>query len=723
MILATFSRHSTTWVAALTLSIVSCEKQDSDTQAPESGAKATAKSKKKPLPQDTPRAGFIEKLESFTGGHTRLVWAELQKMEAADTFAYGKSLMLKGLDSRDGKSERAILSKHGNYSRPLISSDGTVILYTDKDVRRKGDLKHYDPMIFRTDWQGTEPVNLADGYAVDCWKDPATGVEWVYAVREFKATKALALEGKKLVRFRLDDPSKEEMVYDDGPVSPDNVQLSRDGSQASSLFPWPDCGLFDLQKDGTARPRKLLTGCWPSMSPDNSGIAWVFDGSHRSATFFAQDGREPWTVPFNAAPGIKGREMYHPRWTNHPRFMVLTGPYKPVKGAKGSVINKGGATADIYIGRFSPGLDKVEEWLQVTDDVLNENFPDAWIEGGDGVELGILRKAEQTAVPAGDWPVIRDGLLYVWGDRNSRNEAIGKDGKMHRATAPQSQDAARYGRLDEMLVGGGVFEMERDSAAGVMQGLQTVPQVTVEMVLLPGGPVTSLATADVFSGPNLAIGINAGGILVVAQKGSGAKSAAAMPVVPFHLMVVRKEAAFEVYVNGEPSPLQSHEGEPVPERDSILFGGGWDGGILDVGIHGRALTAGEVKEQAASALAGLAKKAPAPRRAKVSARLVEASAMPSAEGIAPYTGSLVAYIYEIDKVISGELTAKQIIVKHWAMLDLKPVIGFPRTVGTAYELEIESETDHRHLKGERVMDDTTAFDLETWFDVSPPRVR
>ncbi|MFZ4765721.1 MAG: hypothetical protein ACOYMN_12270, partial [Roseimicrobium sp.] len=30
--------------------------------------------------------------------------------------------------------------------------------------------------------------------------------------------------------------------------------------------------------------------------------------------------------------------------------------------------------------------------------------------------------------------------------------------------------------------------------------------------------------------------------------------------------------------------------------------------------------------------------------------------------------------------------------------------------------------DQAQLKGERVMDDTTAFQLEPWFDVTPPRV-
>ena len=724
MLFRTFLRQSAIWgtVLTLTLAVTGCRKHKptSETRRP------NLNSKSKPLPPDEQIAGMDKLLENFTGAHTRLVWAELQEAGKADTFAYGKSLMLKGLDSRDGKAERAILPKQGNYSRPLLSTDGTVILFTDKNLSRKKVVKHYDPMIYRTDWQGTEPVNLADGYAVDCWKDPATGVEWVYAVTHFKPSKALALEGGRLVRFRLDDPSIEETVYDDGPVSPDNVQLSRDGSQASGLFPWPDCGVFDLQKDGSARPRKLLTGCWPSLAPDNSGIAWVFDGTHRSATFFAQDGREPWTVGFNTALECKGREMYHPRWTNHPRYLVLTGPYVPVKGATGNMISKGGATADFYLGRFSPGLDKVEEWLQVTRDHLNESYPDAWIEGGSGAELGIPRgngKAAQTAAPGGEWPMIRNGLLYVWSDRNSTNEAAQNDGKMHRMPAARSRDAARYGRLAEMQVGGGSFEVESESVAGVIQNLQTVPHATVEMVLLPGRQGGGGAVVGIFSGPNLTIGAGAGGVLMVAQKGAGAKTGAAMPQVLFHLAVVRKEGGFEVFINGEPSALIPHEPPAVPAPDRVLFGGGWDGGILDVGIFGRALTAQEIKEQATAAVAGIAKKPPAPPRAKVSARLVEASAMPSAEGIAPYTGSLVAYVYEIEKVISGELAAKKIIVKHWAMLDQKPLCCFPRTLGGTYELELEPEAGHDHLKGERVMDDTTAFDLETWFDISPPKVR
>ncbi len=412
--------------------------------------------------------------------------------------------------------------------------------------------KHYDPDIYRTDWQGGKPVFIAEGYAVDCWRDESTGVEWVYAARKFKSNTNSSLEAARLVRFKLDNPASEEIVYDDGPITPDNIQLSRDGSQASCLFPWPNAGVLIRGKDGKYHARKLQTGCWPSHSPDNSHVSWVFDGSHRGAAFFSDGGKKSWPVKFNQGEGMRGGEMYHPRWSNHPRYLALTGPYLPVKNASGSRISKGGASANVYLGRFSENLDKVEAWLQITHDKLNESFPDVWIEGADEAQLAAFPTAEPAAgatSQAEAWPVIKDRLVFL--------------------------------------------------------------------------------------------------------------------------------------------------------------------SIFGVAIHARALKPAEAKQQSLSQLARLSQLPPAPRRLKVRARLLETSAMPSAEGIAPYTGALLACVYEPEKVLEGELSAKRILVKHWAMLGQKTVTGFPRKTGASYDLILEAETDHPHLQGERVMDDTTAFDLES----------
>ena len=61
-------------------------------------------------------------------------------------------------------------------------------------------------------------------------------------------------------------------------------------------------------------------------------------------------------------------------------------------------------------------------------------------------------------------------------------------------------------------------------------------------------------------------------------------------------------------------------------------------------------------------------------------------------------------------------------MKHWALLGCQTVRDFPRTIGKTYELLIEPEADHSEIKGERVLDTLTTFDLEPWLEVTPPSV-
>jgi hypothetical protein len=141
-----------------------------------------------------------------------------------------------------------------------------------------------------------------------------------------------------------------------------------------------------------------------------------------------------------------------------------------------------------------------------------------------------------------------------------------------------------------------------------------------------------------------------------------------------------------------------------------------------VALYDRIVTDEEIASNAHAAQARIATFPPAPQRVKVRAKLVEVSPMPTPEGISPYTGALVAYAYEVEKVLEGTLGSKTVLVKHWAMLGERAVQGFPREAGKSYDLVIEREADHPQLKGERVIDDTTAFDQEAWFDVASPRV-
>ena len=124
-----------------------------------------------------------------------------------------------------------------------------------------------------------------------------------------------------MVRFPLEAPEAVEVVWKRTKLSPNNTQLSRSGKRASGLFPWPNVGFMNLEK-GTWK--RLEMGCWPSHVPDDSEVSWVFDGGHQFVTMFR--GADRWPVTLNETPELSGAEVYHPRWSNHPRFFALTGP-------------------------------------------------------------------------------------------------------------------------------------------------------------------------------------------------------------------------------------------------------------------------------------------------------------------------------------------------------------------------------------------------------------
>ncbi len=308
-------------------------------------------------------------VEAVTRAHTRVVWLQ-DHGDGTDTLARGTSLMVMGIDSRDGRGERPLLPSVAGYRKPLLTPDGRRVVFS---IQRP-------EMIFVVDWDGGLPTALTKGMAVAVWADPQTGGTWVYAVR--KPDPEDEDRFSEIVRFPIDAPEREELIWNKTTVNKDNVQLSRDGKTACSTLPWPAIGRMELPNRSS---QVYAKGCWPSMAPDDSRLAWVFDGSHRNLTIFPADGGESWRVAVDRAKGIDGFEVYHPRWTNHPGYLVMTGPYKITAGA--NAIRGGGVGVEVYLGKFSTDMTEVTEWVQVSRNRKADFFPDAWIAGGERISL------------------------------------------------------------------------------------------------------------------------------------------------------------------------------------------------------------------------------------------------------------------------------------------------------------------------------------------------
>jgi hypothetical protein len=311
---------------------------------------------------DGREARVTDQLRKLTGSPARMVWSRQVKEDADDVFVRGNHFQLMGFDTEDRQGERVIIRETGNFHKPMITAQGDRVVFTDLPAKK----------IYAVNWNGTGRQELASGLAVEVWMDPQTGIEWVYRLQDTRAVDTSA--SMHLTRFQLDNPPVQETVLDNTPLSSDNLQLSRDGAFMSGQFPWPTCGVIDMARKQTI---ELGKGCWTSLSPDNSYLMWIFDGPHRNLIFHTADGKRKWTVNINGAPGIKGHEVYHPRWSNQARFMCMTGPY--AVGIPG-----GGSQVNIYAGRFNETTTAVEEWVQLTSSSQADFYPDLWVKPGAG---------------------------------------------------------------------------------------------------------------------------------------------------------------------------------------------------------------------------------------------------------------------------------------------------------------------------------------------------
>jgi hypothetical protein len=305
------------------------------------------------------RDGAAAEVHALTGAHTRVVWVQ---GDGTDPFALGNQLVLMGLDTDDGRGERVIVAERGSYVKPMLTPRGDRIVFsTHPDLG--------DSSVFIVGFDGAGLRRFDRGFALAVWKSPADGSEWIYIGSDFQK-----LGYRTVTRVRIDQPSERGEVWSGDVLSIDTFQVSPDGTLAGGLFPWPAAGIADLQNRTW---RQFGEGCWTALNDAGTPLFWYFDGAHRNLSMVDVARDRKWTVPINRAPGFENPEVYHPRWTWHPRFMTMTGPYN--QGGANQV-RSGGAQAEVWLGRFSSDFTTIEAWARVTSNSGGDSYPDVWID-------------------------------------------------------------------------------------------------------------------------------------------------------------------------------------------------------------------------------------------------------------------------------------------------------------------------------------------------------
>jgi hypothetical protein len=650
----------------------------------------------------------VDRIGTWTGSHTRLVWLQDQG-EGADTFAQGMSLKLYGYDSEDGRGERPLLSKTTNFFRPIITPDGRQVIVSSRITRR----------MYLVEWDTGEVSELGEGIAVAVWEDPKPSffmrrtTTWVYC---FSGLQPYLVFGttQPLYRFPIDNPKKKELVWDKSSFAWDNIQLSRDGEVMSGQFPWPDGGVLWIKEK---RVQLFGKGCWPSLSPDNSKLLWIFDGLHRNIQMHDVLTGKDWKVNINGAPGIGGFEVCHPRWSNHPRYFVMTGPYE--KGDGGNRISGGGEKVEIYIGRFDERAQYVEDWIKVTNNGRADFYPDLWIEGGSKARLVVNNGKTLGSVQAESWPAAREHLVFVWENMKGANQLDEKGPVGFFQCNIELRGRALYTRKFQLATAGG-FGETGEAGKKISAALARTGQAAIEFVLTPEAGQQGTILSFAGGGKAQLQLVQEGDSLVVRS------AASAVPALwqglltagkPIHLVANLDGNHVEIFANGQSVGKKNIK---VDLAGAIIdaFSVGDSTGALrtllsGIAIYNQMLTPSEIVTNNNLASNRNIKASPT-ETLIVEGTVQETTEIPTPDAIGAYRRALVVNMYMVDKVVQGKYTKNRILVAEWAILDRNIIKSYP-TSPQKEQLVLEKFTDHPELEGERQMMDVFDPDLDLYY--------
>jgi hypothetical protein len=631
------------------------------------------------------RMSDVKTLNEFVGAPARAVWVRQIKGDGNDPLCRGEQLVLMGIDGAAGNVERRILPDEGNYRKPLMTPDGEGIVFT----------RFTDYDFYYVNWDGSGLRRLGHGHAAEVWQDPDTGLNWVYFIAG--EPEGTVDSGKPVKRCRLDKPEIEQIIWDKTSAGPDNLQLSADGTIMAGLFPWPLGGVIDI-------PGQTLhmvgTGCWTSISPDNQYLVWVFDGPHKGIVLRSLDGSVNNKIRLNSASRSFRHEVYHPRWSNHPRFFSMTGPYR--QKAEYNNIGGGGKDINVYIGKFDDPYKKVERWFQLTKHPEADFYPDLWIKGAQDLCLTSPIGSKPSSAASDTWPVDKDGLKFVWSQANRAN-AVDDPLLGYYPCKLARKGKARFGRFFEMNVDKGYY-ISDEMGALLAREISESREFTVFLSVMPQQPNTEEQRVIMALGRNeddlnMAL-VQTGNELELLVSGEAYFLLNLDPEKQQNICLsYSRKTGLRFYSQGsmkrnEPDirlpSIRSWEEAPLSLGAWSSGDGDWSGTVEGIAWYNRVLEEEEVGHEYAVWIgAQPSDRFKLAERVKLDAKLIKKSPMPSVEGIAPYRSSLVEYLYSAERVLEGEIDEKQIIVQHWAILDAT-VYPLDRKVGETYRLVLES---------------------------------
>lgn len=666
----------------------------------------------------------------FFDSHTRIVWTRTLPGASRDVYLRGDQHSLIVFDSDEG-TERVLLPGPGSYQRPLLSPDGSVVVYTDV---RKGS-------IHAVAFNGKEePRLLLDGglAALDLYTSPK-GQTMVLAGAGLRDVEGLDV-ADELLRFDLENPSSTQAVaWAETTVDLNGFQSARDGTTFTAGLPWPDIGIADLS---TGTWKKAGQGCWPSLAQDDSGLLWIFEGTHQQVSVISPQGKRKWPLRLDSHPELRGHEVYHPRWTSDPRLVVLSGPYVHDNATGHGKVGVGGQEVEIWVGRFSAALDEVETWLKLTSNSVGDFMPDLWIDGEtkpldlDLVHQGKPAGALVDDLASADWRMPEAGLAYVWETRETRNEVNLSEERNAIASEFELHGAARFGPQLQFELRGGEARDKGAGVAALASAIAEAEALTIELVLQTfersERPARIIRIENPAGEMQFELGMS-GHQLYLTLAGFPSASNPAQPLSlgsisghrPHHLVLALGGGRIRYYLDG----ILAARAEGIVgtfqkwQGGRLILGRDWSGRASHLAFYAAELDENFIYAKHSMVEPLIAEWVPK-GRVRVSARLRTPAPRPAPEDLGPYRRALI--VQEFEKTDSPANASvnwphERFLVASWALLDRREVIHGPRRQGAETTLTLEPFENHPELNGEWTAPYEAGV-LPLFFDVGSPRL-
>ena len=635
--------------------------------------------------------GTLKALNTVTGDRAvRVVWLEQADPAKPERqiFAYG---------SADGPGLRQIPGASGDLARPLLSSDGTSIVFTKLNSQPADGKTSYAPEIFICPWAGGTVKSLGPGMAVDLWRDPSDNKEYVYAVENLLPGTTPRLTGEKLLRFLPATPDGKEIIWTATPLGTEQFQVSADGRRAAGLFPFPKAGVADLTNQ-TLTP--LPAGAWPALAADNSYAATMLDGSRRRLRVSAPNLDPGWELTFMGASGWRDGGILHPRWTNDPSVLVCTGPYQ-----------EEGLAADLCLVRFRDDLRTIQQVARLTEG-QRAFSPDAWVENGGFTLTALPQQPVVIPRPAPKpWPVTSDSLLFAWENSRQANP------RTQVSAALTAYGFATWGRYSGMDTSGGWFEADPAVAAKINQECRASSAWAMELILTERQtqpPVSVRLAALMLDDGREAFAlyrVDRKLVLRILLGGTSDKPALVYPVVltnlaieadrPVHLALSLRNNRLACWLDGQmqkdfqldSSGLAAWGAGRLIFGDPHPYGSAWSGNLERVAVYSRALGDDEIRTAAETAAEFVENRTRAILH-KVKATL---AALPSPDNSSA-PGQAAVSLWDVTQVFAGGMDISRIAVISWTRLHGHSVPSTFPLIGQSMELMLETGDDHPELE-------------------------